>query len=200
MKQLDVIIPVREGDNPEITLKSLSQQTFKDFNIIVSFDTQKNANAARNTGFKLSTAPYILFSDADINWYPDAISILVKKLDICKTASYIYGAYYLIKDNGEKELKCNKFFNAGLLKQINYISTMSVIRREHFPGWDESIKRLMDWDLYLTMLKQSHTGIFSGKILFETKYKTGISSSDNVYTWDDARFDVLKKHGALCYV
>jgi glycosyltransferase involved in cell wall biosynthesis len=190
MKQLDIIIPVREGDNPEITLKSLSQQTFKDFNIIVSYDTQKNANSARNAGFKLSNSPYILFSDADINWYPDAISILVTKLNIFKNASYAYGAYKL-----DDELKCNHFFNAASLRQLNYISTMSIIRREAFTGWDEDIHRLQDWALWLDMLNKGLYGIFSGKILFETKSKPGISSPDNPLTWQQAHDIVKAKYG-----
>jgi glycosyltransferase involved in cell wall biosynthesis len=193
MKQLDIIIPVRKGDSPEVTIKSLARQTFKDFNIIISQDAGANANAARNEGFKLSKAPYVLFSDNDIEWYPDAISILVNKLNICKAASYAYGAYYL-----DKELKCNKFFNIALLKQINYISTMSVIRREHFISFDPEIRRLQDWDLWLGMLAKEYYGVFCGKIIFQTKSKLGcISSSDNTYTWDAARLDVLKKHKLL---
>lgn len=194
MSKIDIIIPVRKGDNPDITLKSLKQQTFKDFNIIVSHDTEENANKARNKGFALSTAPYVLFSDADLTWFPDAISILNTKLDIYKNASYIYGAYRL-----DGQLKCNQFFNSRLLKLTNFISTMSLIRREHFPGWDENIKRLQDWDLYLSMLEQDHYGVFCCKVLFETKCKKGISSPDNPLTWAQAKEIVMKKHEAICY-
>jgi glycosyltransferase involved in cell wall biosynthesis len=193
MKQVDIIIPLRRGDIAEVTLKSLAKQTVKDFNIIISHDTNENANAARNKGFALSTAPYILFADADLNISYDAISILIKKLNIYKAASYVYGAYKL-----DGQLKCNQFYNAGLLKKINFISTFSLIRREHFPGWDENIKRLQDWDLYLTMLEQKHHGVFSCKVLFETNCKPGISSPDNPLTWSMAQEIVMKKHEALC--
>lgn len=194
MKQLDIIIPVGKGDNPQTTLDSLSQQTFKDFNIICSYDTLQSANATRNSGFKLSSAPYILFSDADINWYPDALSILVMKLDIYTRASYVYGAYYLV-DGKDRNLRCNRFFNATGLRQLNYISSMSIIRREHFPGWDEDIQRLQDWALWLDMLNKKRYGVFCGKILFETEMRKGISSLDNPLSWQEAHNIVKAKYG-----
>ena len=54
----------------------------------------------------------------------------------------------------------------------------SFIRREHFSsvGWDESIKKLQDWDLWLTMLEQGHTGIWIGQILFKAQTGGTMSS------------------------
>lgn len=197
-KLVDIIIPVGKGDNPETTLRSLAAQTFTDFNIIVSYDTVGNANAARNQGFKLSTAPYVLFADADLTFFPDAIAILVNRLEIFKKASYAYGAYYLITtdDNGRemRELKCNRYFSGDMLKRISYISANTMFRREHFPGWDEAILRLQDWDLFLTMLKQNFYGIYSTKVLFETKLREGISHNNSL-SWEEARSIVVKKHG-----
>ena len=49
-----------------------------------------------------------------------------------------------------------------------YIHTTSLIRAEHFPasGWDEHITRLQDWDLWLTILEQGHTGVWIPEVLF----------------------------------
>jgi hypothetical protein len=55
---------------------------------------------------------------------------------------------------------------------------MSLIRRSDFPetGWDESIKKLQDWDLWLTMLEQGHVGLWINKILFRVTPGGTISS------------------------
>ena len=41
-----------------------------------------------------------------------------------------------------------------------YIHTMSLIKKEDYPetGWDESIAKLQDWDLWLTMSEQNKKG------------------------------------------
>jgi len=49
-----------------------------------------------------------------------------------------------------------------------YINPMALLRREHFPvgGWDESIKKFQDWDLWLTVLEAGHQGIFVPEVLY----------------------------------
>jgi hypothetical protein len=69
-------------------------------------------------------------------------------------------------------------FNAEKLKTAPYIHTMGLIRRSDFPaaGWDINIKKLQDWDLWLTMLEQGHEGLWVNQILF-TIAPGGIISS-----------------------
>ncbi len=58
-----------------------------------------------------------------------------------------------------------------------YIHTTALIRREHFPGFDEKIKKFQDWDLWLTMLEQGHEGIWLPEVLFKVyTQKDGLSS------------------------
>jgi hypothetical protein len=49
-----------------------------------------------------------------------------------------------------------------------YIHTTTLLRRDHFPsaGWDENIRKLQDWDFYLTMLDEGHTGHWIDQVLF----------------------------------
>jgi hypothetical protein len=60
-------------------------------------------------------------------------------------------------------------FDADKLKHMPYIHTTSLMRRSIFPGFDESIKRLQDWDLWLTLLEQGHSGIWLRQYLFTVK-------------------------------
>jgi glycosyltransferase involved in cell wall biosynthesis len=189
MPLLSVVIPVRQSGNAEITLASLQKQTFKDFQIVVSPDKRGNANWARNHGFERCSSRYVLFSDDDIKWEPDALQVLVEALEPCPRASYSYGAYRC-----GKRINSGQHFNSQELLRKNYISTMSVIRSEHFPGFDESLQRLQDWDLWLTMLEQGHVGVFCGRTVFSTEVRPGITHNGKI-SWHEAERIVRVKHG-----
>ena len=191
MKTLQIVIPVRSGGNPYVTLASLGRQTWQDFDIVVSQDQHGNANRARNEGAKLAApSRYILFSDDDIEWRAEALEIMHHCIESNPEASYCYGAYRM----GGKTY-CAEPFNAATLRRRNIASTMSIIRRADFPGFDESLGRLQDWSLWLTMQGQGKVGVFCGAVIFETAVKQdGITYGGKV-SYGQA-FEVLrKKHG-----
>ncbi len=190
MNEISVVIPVREGGSPETTLRSLGRQAFRDFNVVVSWDKAANANWARNRGAESATVPYLLFSDDDIQWEPDALERLRDALIAHPDASYSYGAYTI----GSWQ-QCNREFDPGRLRRANFISTMSLIRHDHFPGFDESIERLQDWDLWLTMLEHGNVGVYCGKTIFRTEEGHGISYGSGVPPYNDAVAIVKRKHG-----
>lgn len=137
----------------------------------------------------MANARYLLFCDDDIEWMPGAIAHLCRTLDENPWASYAYGAYEM----GGK-VQCDQPFDADRLRRGNFVSTMSVIRREAFPGFDESIPRLQDWDLWLSMLEQGKTGVQCGRLIFSTAVRDGITENGPV-TWRQARERVASKHG-----
>ncbi len=170
MKKLTIVIPNKVGQIPILTIDSLYRQTFIDFDVIIINDRSGNANKARNEGLKKVDTEYILFSDNDINWKPYALQIMVDCLDQNRDVSLSWGSYEL---NGK--LWCNKEWDQEALKQRNYISTMSVVRTDDHPGFDENIKRLQDWDVWLTMLSQGKKGKYTGRIVFTTPLRNGIT-------------------------
>lgn len=205
MPKISVIIPTYEhGDTIEMCLLSLFKQTFKDFEIIVvndgstdntteilekyqnlqEFDSNKagvrlriinqenrGAPAARNRGFKESVGQFVIFCDADVNAKPEMLAKMLETLEKHPEASYAYSSFKF----GWKTFNLHNF-DGEALKKMNYITSTTLIRREHFPGWDESLKKFQDWDLWLTMLEQGHIGIWVPEILFTVKpRKTGIS-------------------------
>lgn len=189
MKPISVIIPVRQGGNPDITLRSLAHQTVQNFDILISHDEGKGANWARNRGAELSKADLLLFSDDDIEWTPSALQILEQALSANPTASYAFGSYEM-----GGQVQCQAPFNAHQLRRYNIASTMALIRREHFPGFDESLQRLQDWDLFLTMLSKGHAGVQCGRLTFRTQLRDGITQNGPV-AYDDACDVIARKHG-----
>jgi len=122
------------------------------------------APIARNAGAKISHGEYIIFIDADLVLASDMFEKLLNSLVNNKNASYAYSNFRF----GWKMFKSQPF-NPETLKKQNYIHTSALIRREHFPFFDEAIKRFQDWDLWLTMLKNGHTGIFVPEMLFRAR-------------------------------
>lgn len=190
MPRLSIIIPIREGSKPDTTLQSLDRSTFRDFEVICSWDHGHGANAARNAGFRLAAGSLLLFSDDDIAWMPDALARLVSTLDAHPEASYSYGAYTM-----GARVQCDREWSAADLRRSNFVSTMSVIRREHFPGFDETLKRLQDYDLWLTMLAAGRTGVYCGATVFSTKVRDGITYAPDSITYSEALRLVHRKHG-----
>lgn len=186
-KEITVIIPCRETENAYKTLSSLAYQTLQNFNVIIVFDEGKGANWARNQGFKHVDTPFVLFSDNDIAWDQEAIETLTEALKN-SGASYAYGSYEM-----DSRIYCNNPFDAETLKKGNYISTMSLIRTADFPGFDENIKRLQDWDLWLTMLGHGQYGISCGKKIFTTAVRSGITFGKNI-SYDEAALILKIKH------
>ena len=200
---ISIIIPVyNQADKIRKCLNSILSQTYKNYEVIIvndgsrdnvekvfdeyktkfqisSFKFQvvsqenKGAPAARNAGWRQSRGEYLFFCDADAVLAPEALATMLDALNNHPEASYAYSSFLW----GKKLFKLWPF-DADKLRQMPYIHTMSLIRREHFPpgGWDESIKKLQDWDLWLTMLEQRHKGVWIDKILFTVSPGGTISS------------------------
>jgi glycosyltransferase involved in cell wall biosynthesis len=180
MAKITVVIPHRTGSDCRLTLKSLGEQTFKDFVIVKVEDVdKKGANWARNEGFKQVKTPYVLFSDDDIYWEVDALESMLDTLEH-SNASFCYGDYNLVLPFSVVPHKAGEFSKERLI-DFNFASTMSLIKTEDFPGFDETIERFQDWELWLNMvLIHNKTGIYCPKLLFNTPYRPGITFGDEM--------------------
>ena len=114
----------------------------------------QGGNMARNRGFAASTGERVVFCDADVIMRPKMLERLSHALDTHADVSYAYAAFQF----GWKAFS-SYAFDERRLKRMNYIHTTSLIRREHFPGFDSTIRRFQDWDLWLTMLEAGHRGV-----------------------------------------
>ena len=114
----------------------------------------------------------------------------LEPLEKVAPVSYSYGSYEM-----DGKIQCDKEFNPATLRDTNFISTMSLIRTKDFPGFDESIKRLQDWDLWLTMLlKDQNYGVYVGKKIFTTQKRDGITEGKDAQPYAEAVEIIKKKH------
>lgn len=135
---------------------------------------QKNrgAPAARNYGVRIAKGEYLIFCDADVVMRRDMLEKMLQVLYLHPEASYVYSSF---KFGWKKFVLWD--FDAQRLREMPYIHTTSLIRTEHFPGFDETVKRLQDWDLWLTMLEKKHTGVWIPEVLFKVVNTQGTMSA-----------------------
>lgn len=212
---VSIIIPTYNRPKElESTLKTIFNQSYREFETMIVDDgsssdishlgkkyplkiikqKHEGAAAARNNGFQHSKGEFLLFSDDDIIFKPNFLDRLVKALENNLEKSYAYCGFEI-----DGKVLGMEPFNADRLKKQNYISGISLIRRNRFPGWDPKIKRLQDWDLWLTMLKKEDYGILVPEILFSTSRVTSTISDDTgLKGWTNLQaYEVVKKKHAL---
>jgi glycosyltransferase involved in cell wall biosynthesis len=220
---ISVIIPVY---NAEKTLKqcleSIFRQTNSEIEIIAVNDgsiddslailrqyadrikiiNQSNAGAptARNAGFKESRGEQVIFCDADVIMSPKMLEKMSVALDENPAAAYAYSSFRF----GFKKFRLWPF-DAIKLRQMPYIHTTSLIRREFFSGFDESLKKFQDWDLWLTILERGGEGVWLDEVLFAVKSGGTMSVwrpkvfyhlpwPKSVRHYDEAKEIIKKKH------
>lgn len=174
--EITIVIPHRMSEDASVTVDSLKLQTYQNFKIVIVPDHGKGANWARNEGFKQCDTEFVLFSDNDISWKPNALEVMLQTLRHFTRASYAYGRFKIVNN-----IWGHQMFNPALLCCANYISTMSLIRSEDFRlsgGFDESLKGYQDWDLWLNLLiNHKKRGVYCNELIFTTEHREGISTS-----------------------
>ena len=194
---ISVIIPLYNHKNTiAACLQSIQAQTYPHIEIIVVDDgstdggseiakafenvmvlQQRNSGApvARNAGSAKSHGDFLLFCDADILMQPQMLETMYETLTEHPEHAFAYSAFTF----GYKLFHGIPFDRERLFVS-NYISTMSLIRREDFPGFDPALKRFQDWDLWLTVVKNGGTGICCS--LYKPLFKTLIDGKSRIGT------------------
>ncbi|MDO8668112.1 MAG: glycosyltransferase family A protein [bacterium] len=198
---ISIIIPVyNQAEHLDNCLAGIEKQTYDKYEIIVIDDGSKDdiinvinkykkifgskiayyeqenkgASAARNRGAKIAIGEYLIFCDADIIMEPEMLELMLETLRNNPSASFCYSSFIW----GNKKFILWPY-DALKLKQMPYINTTSLIKKEHFPGFDETLKRFQDWDLWLTISEAGHTGVWLNKIL----YKVNTNGAQTMSSW-----------------
>lgn len=149
---------------------------------VIRFDQNQGSPAARNRGEKEAQGSFILFLDADVELRPHALDTLMKALER-SGVQFAYSSFRF----GWKLFRGYPF-DVERLKRMPYVHTSALMRREAFPGFDESLKKFQDWDLWLTVVERGGTGVWVPEMLFTVKVrKEGMSrwlpSLFHVFPW-----------------
>jgi glycosyltransferase involved in cell wall biosynthesis len=155
-----------------------------------------SAPKQRNIGLENASQPLIIWIDDDVILPQNYLSTLH---DAIKNYDVAYTGYMGIVLDPSTEPNHNFRiptidFDYERLRSSNYISTMSLIRKSMAIKFDERLKRLQDWDLYLRMYKNGSTFIGVHNTYFMACFfDKGLSSNNNI-SYQEALRIIKQKH------
>lgn len=152
-----------------------------------------NANRSRNFGFTQVSAEWVVFFDADNYMAPGFLDELYEATRARPVPDFVYcdrinftdgdGSWHPDPDGVRKSGP----FQPDRLRKGNYVDIASLLRSGSFPGFDESLRRYQDWDLWLNVvLRRQGCGHYVPKPLFYYRiHDTNISRrvSDDRAVW-----------------
>ncbi len=132
-----------------------------------------NANRSRNYGFTQVSAEWVVFFDADNYMSPGFLDELYVAARTHPDLDFVYcdrvnftdgdGSWHPEPDGIRKSGP----FQPDRLRRGNYVDIASLLRSGSFPGFDESLLRYQDWDLWLNVvLRRQGCGHYVPKPLF----------------------------------
>lgn len=164
---------------------------------IIVVDRPGGACEKRNEGASKAMYDYLLFVDDDAELLPDAIEVALAFLNSDSGAAFAYGDRVVV-DHTPPPRTINLpgvAWNLETLRRASYIDTTSLLRKKAFPGFDSSIKRFQDWDLWLTIAGRGGRGIYVRRPLHRNhRIDRGISDTHDFEEHDKI---VRVKHGLL---
>jgi len=197
---VSVIVPLTKSRRGFFESMVLPLIEANNVNEIIINDNEGLAPKKRNDGFAKATQPYVFFCDDDILLPATYIESLLRVLEKNPDIGFAYTGYHGIVLHPESHPMHGNFqipavqFSKEALKRGNYISTMSLVRKELFPMFDEKLKRLQDWDIWLTLANRGVRGTLVPQETFYAYYlDAGITSNQNSEV--DAVNAIRNKHG-----
>lgn len=124
---------------------------------IVCSKENRGVSHARNQLLKKAKGTFIAYLDSDNTWHPDHLLYTLFALYFNKSDSAYSGVKINDHDSGGQRYLYRKFSRKGLLRQ-NFIDLNSYIHRrslfEKWGGFDEKLRRLVDWDFIIRLTKE----------------------------------------------
>jgi glycosyltransferase involved in cell wall biosynthesis len=200
--KVSVVIPVL---NRPVAVRraidSVLAQTFQDFEIIVvddgstdetaaavqacvdpritltRHDRRRGGSAARNTGIRAGSAPYVAFLDSDDEWLPTKLE---RQLEVFECSdedlALVYtGAEWVYADGTVQTVIPRRYVDlARQLLTANVVGETSVgmVRRSalnEIGGFDESLPSSQDMDLWLRICERFRADVVSEALVRVTK-------------------------------
>lgn len=152
------------------------------------------APKARNVGAKMATGEYLVLFDSDCSLYPGMLRLWTEAFDDHPDCDFVYGGYRFYSPSLETYPSLG--FDPYMLEVNNYIATMFPMKREIYPGQNENLKSLQDWDMWLRIVKDNgHKGYYTGEICFITEVpEMGIISMDSHAHWIKRTKEIKRLH------
>lgn len=146
---------------------------------LVRHETRRGGGAARNTGIRASTAPFVAFLDSDDKWLPEKLE---RQVDLFSRSSDRLGLVYV----GNRQMRANgrvrevvpyrddDLARSLLVRNVVGGTSVGMVRRNVFDEvgtFDESLPAKQDLDLWLRIARRFEVD-FVPDVLVETAMGT----------------------------
>lgn len=148
----------------------------------------KGVSAARNTAIRAARAPLVAMLDADDLLEPDYLAVQVAAMRHDPTLDVLYPDALIFGDalhGGKTYMQVNpsqgEVTFESLLTQQCTVTSNSIVRRQailNAGGYDESLKRSEDFDLWLRILKQGGRISYHRRVLARYRRREGSLSTE----------------------
>jgi hypothetical protein len=165
----EIIVVGKENDEAKTTCGELAVQYYEIDNEL--------ASAKRNYGFDKSVGEIVFFFDADCILFAGMLRLINDTFEDNPDCSFVYSGYRWNVESLNVFPSCP--FDPYLLQSANYISSMSPMKREIFPRFDETLEYFQDWDLFLKIIKEGYKGYYLSDPVFMTEMCDTHSISGN---------------------
>lgn len=165
---------------------------------IIVLPDDRGPSAKRNAGGKAASSEFLLFVDDDVVLKGGALEYMVAALRANPGAAWAYSDYdHVVHPGVQFTVPSGRWtagpWDAARLRREPFVSTMSLLRRQHFPGVDEQLPRYDMWDMWLTVAARGGQGLYLPEVLFESHHiDAGVTMT---VPPDQALARIKEKHG-----
>ena len=197
---VDEIIVVDDASSDDIAnvVGSIGDERIRFF----SLKQNKGASGARNYGVSQACNELIAFLDSDDTWRPDKLKKQIAYLESHKPCRFVYCAFvrhYPSMDQIIPDIESGRKLEGDMLSELLYdntVSTQTIVMRkdlfEEVGGFDESMRRLQDWDLAIKCSKLGFIG-FVPEVLVDAPL-LGDALTSNMDAYFESRCKMMQKH------
>lgn len=191
------IIVVDDGSTDPYTQKVISSIKLPK-TIVISIPNQGVSNA-RNYGLSISKGEFILFLDADDYISHDFLKKTVSAFENNKDISFV--STWIKVFGTEDYIWKTRLANKTNILGENTLSITSLFRKSmifKLKGYDTNLKHgFEDWELWIRILSNDHSGIIIKEPLFNYRKKTTSLLTDAIDHKDEIIKYILNKHKDL---
>lgn len=194
------VIVVNDGSPDTLEL----ERTLAPYMPRILYIKQENrgVSAARNTGIKAARGSLIAFLDGDDVWLPHYLEVQVQRIQADPTIDVLYPNVVMFggasEDGEEFMTRCPSngevTFERLLLQECN-VSNCSIARKEALMRaglFDESLRSVEDFDLWLRVIKAGGRIAFHRDVLARYRRRSGSLTADPIWLSEHV-LTVLKK-------
>lgn len=193
-----IIVDDNSNDNSEAIIKSINDPRIK----YLKHKKNLGANAARNTGIKSAVGELIAFQDSDDEWLKNKLEIQIKALNESKAD--IVASSFIRHMDGKKTILPKENINdeeiSNTILYKNCVSTQTILgKAKCFKDneFDDRLPRFQDWELIIRLSRQYKIHFIKQPLANVYVQKDSITKKPQKAI--DAIDMIMKKHKDIIY-